>query len=149
MPPRQILFLCTGNFYRSRFAEELFNHLARKKHLEWAAASRGLAQDFWGLRNFGFISKYALQELGKRGIQPKLRFPRKLKAGEAKGYQLVIALDQAEHQPLIETYYPEITAVTYWDIKDLGDETSESALGRIEVKVNELIVKLAAEKHSV
>jgi protein-tyrosine phosphatase len=25
---KQVLFLCTGNYYRSRYAEELFNHLS-------------------------------------------------------------------------------------------------------------------------
>jgi hypothetical protein len=25
---KSVLFLCTGNYYRSRFAEELFNHRA-------------------------------------------------------------------------------------------------------------------------
>jgi len=25
---RTVLFLCTGNYYRSRFADELFNHKA-------------------------------------------------------------------------------------------------------------------------
>jgi len=25
---KTVLFLCTGNFYRSRFAEEVFNHLS-------------------------------------------------------------------------------------------------------------------------
>jgi protein-tyrosine phosphatase len=42
---RKILFLCTGNFYRSRFAEELFNHLARQKRLDWVADSRGLVKN--------------------------------------------------------------------------------------------------------
>jgi protein-tyrosine phosphatase len=144
MTPHKILFLCTGNFYRSRFAEELFNHLAHPQHLEWVAASRGLSQDFWRLRNIGFMAVEARRELEKRGIRPKLRLPRQLKPGEAAHYQLVIALDQAEHQPPLETYYPEITQVTYWDIKDLGDETSASALGRIETRVKALIVELAA-----
>jgi len=38
-----VLFLCTGNYYRSRYAEELFNHLARAEGLSWRAISRGAA----------------------------------------------------------------------------------------------------------
>jgi hypothetical protein len=57
MPPRldnididlarmnRILFLCTGNYYRSRFAEILFNWHARQRGLRWTADSRGLALD--------------------------------------------------------------------------------------------------------
>ena len=41
--PRTVLFLCTGNYYRSRFAEELFNDSARRAGLDWTATSRGLA----------------------------------------------------------------------------------------------------------
>ena len=35
-----VLFLCTGNYYRSRFAEELFNHRAARDGLSWVAQSR-------------------------------------------------------------------------------------------------------------
>ena len=35
-----VLFLCTGNYYRSRFAEALFNSVARKMNLPWKASSR-------------------------------------------------------------------------------------------------------------
>ena len=41
---KKILFLCTGNYYRSRLAEELFNHLAIKNDLPWRAWSEGLGQ---------------------------------------------------------------------------------------------------------
>src|SRR5260370_39303693 len=37
-----VLFLCTGNYYRSRFAEVLFNSVAAKMGLPWRASSRGL-----------------------------------------------------------------------------------------------------------
>ena len=37
-----VLFLCTGNYYRSRFAEVLFNHVAGERGLGWRAESRGL-----------------------------------------------------------------------------------------------------------
>ena len=41
---KKILFLCTGNYYRSRYAEEIFNHMARNKGLPWRAFSRGAAE---------------------------------------------------------------------------------------------------------
>ncbi|MBD3320550.1 MAG: hypothetical protein GF350_05575 [Chitinivibrionales bacterium] len=37
-----ILFLCTGNYYRSRFAEILFNTISGALELEWKAISRGV-----------------------------------------------------------------------------------------------------------
>jgi len=41
---KKILFLCTGNYYRSRYAEEIFNHLAKREDLPWRAFSRGAAR---------------------------------------------------------------------------------------------------------
>jgi protein-tyrosine phosphatase len=40
---KTVLFLCTGNYYRSRFAEVLFNSVADRMGLPWRASSRGLA----------------------------------------------------------------------------------------------------------
>ncbi len=42
---KTVLFLCTGNYYRSRYAEILFNAKAEIMELEWKAVSRGLAPD--------------------------------------------------------------------------------------------------------
>jgi protein-tyrosine-phosphatase len=41
---QRVLFLCTGNYYRSRYAEELFNHIARAEGLGWRAFSCGAAE---------------------------------------------------------------------------------------------------------
>src|SRR5262245_59358254 len=41
---KKILFLCTGNYYRSRYAEEIFNHIAEQRGLAWRAFSRGAAE---------------------------------------------------------------------------------------------------------
>lgn len=35
-----VLFLCTGNYYRSRFAEIYFNALAAQRGSPWRADSR-------------------------------------------------------------------------------------------------------------
>ena len=55
--PHVVLFLCTGNYYRSRFAEVLFNHLARERGLRWRAESRGLDLAI-GVNNVGPISPH-------------------------------------------------------------------------------------------
>ena len=39
---KTVVFVCTGNYYRSRFSEYLFNALAKKSGLQWRATSRGL-----------------------------------------------------------------------------------------------------------
>lgn len=40
-----VLFLCTGNYDKSRFAEEYFNHRAILLGAGWRADSRGLTQN--------------------------------------------------------------------------------------------------------
>lgn len=42
---KTVLFLCTGNYYRSRYAEILFNWKAKEKDVAWHADSRGLDPD--------------------------------------------------------------------------------------------------------
>lgn len=61
-----VLFLCMGNYYRSRFAEEIFNDLAERGGLPWKAQSRGLAIER-GRDNVGATSKFALSALQERG----------------------------------------------------------------------------------
>ena len=39
---KRVLFVCSGNFYRSRLAELLFNEAAEKTDVVWRAESRGL-----------------------------------------------------------------------------------------------------------
>ena len=60
LKPKIMLFLCTGNYYRSRFAELLFNHLAKQRGLDWQATSRGLALER-GANNVGSISQHTLR----------------------------------------------------------------------------------------
>src|SRR5215468_5409992 len=60
----------SGNYYRSRYAEELFNHLAAKEGLEWLAFSRGTAERD-SPDNVGSISRFAREALEAKGIVPK------------------------------------------------------------------------------
>src|SRR5260370_26230012 len=74
---KNVLFLCTGNYYRSRFAEILFNSVAGKMGLPWRASSRGLPLER-GVHNVGPMAVAAVKALeapGLRGIADLTRLP--------------------------------------------------------------------------
>jgi len=138
------LFLCTGNYYRSRFAEEYFNHLTTAAGNEWQAISRGLARDMNKTRNPGPISKHTLSALELRGAKAKNAhcFPKSVGVDDFKKADRVIAICKREHQPMIEQRFSEFsTAVEYWDIEDIAFTNPEEAIPAIEAKVNEMTGK--------
>ena len=51
---KTVVFICTGNFYRSRFSEYLFNTLAEKSELQWCATSPKLEGKDGGKRGTNF-----------------------------------------------------------------------------------------------
>ena len=57
---KRILFLCNGNYYRSRFAEIFFNWHAEQRKLRWRAESRGLALV---MANPGPMSRFTVARL--------------------------------------------------------------------------------------
>jgi protein-tyrosine phosphatase len=143
---KTVLFLCTGNYYRSRFVEELFNHLAAEAGLEWQAVSRGIAIEL-GLHNIGPISPHALRGLEGRGVILRgiRRFPAQLLAEELAGADRVIALKEAEHRPLLVSRFPHwAERVEYWHVDDLEDTPPGQALPEMERNVRGLVRLLAA-----
>src|SRR5258708_36743490 len=93
----QVLFLCTGNYYRSRYAEELFNHLARAEGLAWRAFSCGAAEK-GSTDNVGTMSRFAREALVAKGIVPEggLRNPRPCSLADFDEAQRVVALKDAQ-----------------------------------------------------
>ena len=94
-----LLFLCTGNYYRSRFAEVLFNSVAGRMGLPWRATSRGLALER-GVNNVGPMAATALtalEALGVRADGTVARLPAQLLVEDLEGADRVIALKRAEH----------------------------------------------------
>lgn len=143
----KILFLCTGNYYRSRYAELFFNDLAAKKQLNWSADSRGLEASAG--RNVGPISKFALERLTQRGISPgdPARFPLQLEEKDLQEASLIVAINRVEHQPMMERYFPAwVERITYWDIADLNITKADDALSAIEKKVADLAVRLVKNR---
>ena len=142
--PARILFLCTGNYYRSRFAEELFNFLSSKASLDCRATSLGFTPhpDF----NPGPISRHALEALAARGISPRrpVRMPSAVQAHDFLNHEYVIALDETEHRPMMENLFPQfLSRVQFWQVQDLAWEPPERATARIERDVRSLLDKLS------
>jgi protein-tyrosine phosphatase len=144
--PRTILFLCTGNYYRSRFAEELFNTLATAADLDWRATSRALAIEL-GLYNVGPISMHAKTALAARGIAlpEPIRPPQQVTEEDLAGANRVIAMKEAEHRVYLSRRYPDWPdRVEYWHIHDLDKATADEALSQISDQVTALVKELAS-----
>jgi protein-tyrosine phosphatase len=147
---RRLLFLCTGNYYRSRFAEEYWNARAERQALSWRAESRALL-DPLDLGNAGPMSADARAELARLGIEPRAgeRLPRPLESGELELYQRVIALDGDEHRPMVARSFPAYeTRIEYWDIGDVWKEEPRLAMRRLVVRLERLVVELGAPRGS-
>lgn len=142
--PNKLLFLCTGNYYRSRFAEILFNALALEDGLNWEADSRGLATEY--AANSGPISAYAIKGLAMRGIEvgKEVRFPVQVQTKDLDEADLVIALKEAEHRPYLEVRFPGwADKVEYWHVHDLNQAPAVETLTEIERQVRALIQRLS------
>jgi protein-tyrosine phosphatase len=141
--PSLVLFLCTGNYYRSRFAELLFNHLAAQRGLDYIAISRGLALEIGN--NVGPISEHARGALAARGIKvaEPCRMPQPLCAKDLHAATRIVALKEAEHRPLMEQRFAEWSGrLTYWTVHDLDLAPADLATAEIERLVMALIENL-------
>lgn len=143
--PQRVLFLCSGNYYRSRFAEELFNHLAAAGALPYRADSAGLWLDCH-THNPGRMSVHSVQALQALGVAlpAELRAPRDVLESDFEGAALTIALKEAEHRPLVANNFPRwLERVEFWHVDDVGDAPPSIALPMIERNVRELVTRLS------
>jgi len=137
---KAILFLCTGNYYRSRFAEILFNSVAAKMSLPWRASSRGLALER-GVNNIGPMAVSAVRALKARGVHATADFARYPMRATVEDFEMahwIVALKKAEHMPLLQERFPAWTEkVEFWQVDDaLG------VLSLIEREIMDLAARL-------
>src|SRR5947209_15619862 len=116
---KTVLFLCTGNYYRSRFAEVLFNSVAGKMGLPWRASARGLALER-GVSNVGPMAAsvvQALEAMGVRAGDALTRMPAQVTTGDLDGAAVVVALKHAEHLPLLQERFPAwVEKAEFWHV---------------------------------
>jgi protein-tyrosine phosphatase len=139
---KRVLFLCSANYYRSRFAEILFDHLAQENKLEWSADSRGIIAELCS--NPGVIAQATLNELAKRSILHQApRSPLQLTENDFAQAERIIALYEPEHRPMVREYFSEWEPkIEFWSVPDLDELDSEQALALIEANVQRLINSL-------
>ncbi len=140
-PLRRVLFLCSGNYYRSRFAEALFNHQARAAGWPWRAFSRGLSTHLVD----DDISRFTRKVLLHRGIalQHTAPAPRALTRSDLAAAAHVVALKESEHRRVMEARFPQFAArVEYWKVHDLDASLPAATMAAIEKEVQRLARRL-------
>jgi protein-tyrosine phosphatase len=138
-----VLFLCTGNFYRSRFAEIYFNWLARRDNLTyWTADSRGLALDPLNSGPLSIHTRRYLEQLAIPLPEP-LRMPQDAAECDFRAAQRIVALKEDEHRPLMRRRFPAwADHVEYWRVHDLDFALPTEALPQVKAHIDELFAKL-------
>ena len=135
----KILFVCTGNYYRSRFAETYFNHAAASLNVPATAFSRGLQLN--PEKNKGVISLHAETYLDSLNIPvDKTQAPARLETHDLTTATTVIVLDETEHRPMIRTLYPEWEEkVDYWKFEDDYILSPSVVLPTLKERVHRLV----------
>lgn len=143
---KQVLFLCTGNYYRSRFAEIYFNYLAEKNDLKWRADSRGLAVEL-GKNNIGNISPFALRycETLKVPLPAEHRCSLQVTLADLEKADLTVAMYDNEHRPFVQKNFPDwLDRIEFWRVPDVHEVSADTALPQIQKQVEDLIKRLAS-----
>lgn len=139
---KTVLFLCTGNYYRSRLAEFYFNHLAEEKKVAWRAFSRGLR--ITG-SNVGPLSAHTKAWLAQQGISPSEphRLPIPVKEADFWSAEHIIAVKEAEHRSIVSENFPHWSdKVEYWQVHDLDAATPDEAIPELVQHVDDLFARL-------
>jgi predicted translation initiation factor SUI1 len=140
MPPpakRTVLFLGTANHDRSRAADLVFNALAARMGLPWVAVSRGLAVG-GRPKPKGPMAAATVKVLEGQGIRSADfgRPPLAVTAADFESAARVVAMNRAEHEPVLREHFPNWAAgVEYWQVAP-GD------LAAVEQQIVGLVTRL-------
>jgi len=135
----KVLFVCTANIHRSRFAEEVFNHLAKKSDSAHQAFSAGLRVGDYSFRTIYYP---ALDNLKKFNITPLRSSAHSIHIDnvDISEYGRIICMDEGEHKPMVLAN-PNLKndLFEYWNIIDEPKVKSEISLPKCFQRVESLL----------
>ena len=164
----RLIFVCTGNYYRSRLAEILFNDYALKRGLDWEGDSKGLVDQ----TRFNGLSPNAIEYLKKKGFDDPERFarpPEALRVEDLETAKLLVIMNRNEHEPMMKQKFGQIPTILtkqnrlrYFNVydvpvkrslmtrvsgKNIGtDQPAESSGEHIDFAVQSLVWELLESK---
>ena len=141
-----LLFICTGNFYRSRFAEHYFEHCCEAHGVDWIAESRGLRG--WDTGARGRMSPATVDKLRELGVPVPyvIRSPHLATPTDIEAATRIIALDGREHRPLVRQWLAKFEErIEYWDVPDVDRVDPSVALPAIVEQVDHLVAELVSQ----
>jgi protein-tyrosine phosphatase len=143
----KVCFVCTGNYYRSRFAEATFNFMAKECGEKYVAESRGLnisAADKVAA-DYGELSPYTKNKMEELDIPISFTSSKRqpISKQDLKDFDIIVVMDRSEHFSMVKSFVGEdedmiLSAKNfkYWAIKDVFDWKPEETLGAILANVN-------------
>ena len=135
---KKVLFICTGNYFRSKFAEIYFNF--KKANTDWIAFSRGF--DISNVKNTGPISFYSINKLNELDIviPEQINMPELLTEQDLLQSEIIIALNELEHRTFIKKQFPLWeNKIVFWSIKDLYEEDAKISLNKLILEIEKII----------
>lgn len=138
---KKVIFVCTANYYRSRFAEAWFNAKKPDSLNDWKAESRGLMIECAPTA----ISPHTREAVHKHEIEPECYQPHPiaLKQEDFTLADLVIALKETEHRPMMDEFFPAWSdEIRYWEVHDLDVWGPDQTLPAIIISVGLLFHEL-------
>jgi protein-tyrosine phosphatase len=139
-----VLFLCTGNYYRSRFAEIYFNHLSALRGCSLMARSRGFRTN--PEKNKGVLSPHTHSYLEMLDILPAdVGTPQALSLHDLQQAIRIIAMDEKEHRAMMMHRFPEwVDKIEFWNFEDDYLASPLDVLPALKSKVEALLEHIAA-----
>jgi protein-tyrosine phosphatase len=132
----KVLFVCSGNSYRSPVAEALLRKYAPK----------GIEVDSAGTSPISWISNHARQFLEREDASKYLKtHPEGLETGRLRDYDVIVAMEMKHRFSILRRCPEAVDRIEVWNIDDPYDtsaEYEEKVYQEIKTKVEKLAQRL-------